>query len=74
MAAPAMTMGTGYWAWLAAAICSEFGSTVMAFAIIWTATRFGGTIAGLVTSSTMLFRTVCCSLAVPWVTGTGHAG
>lgn len=55
---PPMALGAGYWAWLSAAICSEFGSTVMAFALIWTATGFGGTTAGLVTSSTMLFRAV----------------
>lgn len=53
----ALTFGAGYWTWLSAAIGSEFGSTVMAFAIGWTATGFGGTVAGLVTSATMLFRT-----------------
>lgn len=50
--------GRGYWAWLVAAICSEFGSNLMAFAITWTATGFGGTTAGLVASSTVLFRAV----------------
>jgi len=54
---PAMRLGADYWAWLSAAICSEFGSTVMVFAVAWTATGFGGTVAGLVTSLTMLFRT-----------------
>lgn len=53
-----MRLPGGYWAWLSAAICSEFGSAVMMFAVAWTATGFGGTVAGLVTSLTMLFRTV----------------
>lgn len=53
-----MRLGGGYWAWLSAAICSEFGSNAMTFAVAWTATGFGATVAGLVTSSTMLFRTV----------------
>lgn len=56
--APSMRIGGGYWAWLSAAICSEFGSSVMAFAIVWTATGFGGTTAGLVNSSMMLFSTL----------------
>jgi MFS family permease len=51
-----MRLGGGYGAWLTAAVCSELGSNVMAFAIVWTATGFGGTTAGLIASSTMLFR------------------
>lgn len=50
--------GTGYWVWLVGAVWSELGSTVMLFAITWTATGFGGATAGLVTSSTMLFRLI----------------
>lgn len=56
--AEGLRLGAGYWAWLSAAICSEFGSNLMIFAISWTATGFGGAKAGLVTSATMLFRTV----------------
>ena len=55
---PSGRIGGGYWAWLTAAICSEFGSSVMAFAIVWTATGFGGTTAGLVNSAMLLFSTV----------------
>jgi len=51
-----MALGGGYWGWLAGAVCSELGSNVMAFAIVWTATGFGGTTAGVVATSTMLFR------------------
>ena len=51
-----MELGSRYWAWLGGAVCSELGSNVMAFAIVWTATGFGGTAAGLVTSATMFFR------------------
>lgn len=53
-----MRLGGGYWAWLAGAVCSELGSTVMAFALVWTATGFGGTTAGIVATSTILFRAV----------------
>lgn len=53
-----MRPGAGYWVWLFGAIWSELGSTVMLFAITWTATGFGGGAAGLVATSTMLFRLV----------------
>jgi len=53
-----MRPGRGYWAWLCGAVSSELGTTVMAFAITWTATGFGGTTAGLVATATVLFRAV----------------
>ncbi|HEU5008435.1 MAG TPA: MFS transporter [Jatrophihabitantaceae bacterium] len=58
MADALMRPGRDYWAWLGGAVSSELGSTVMAFAIIWTATGLGGTTAGLVATSIVFCRAV----------------
>jgi len=49
-------VGRGYWVWLVAAVVSDLGSNVMTFGLAWVASGLGGSIAGLVATSTMLFR------------------
>lgn len=53
-----MQAARGYWWWLGAAIVSDLDSNVLAFAVVWTASGFGGTTAGLIASSTVVFRVV----------------
>ncbi|WP_129670182.1 MFS transporter [Phytoactinopolyspora endophytica] len=47
-----------YWVWLCGAAMSMLGTHVMAFAMAWTATAYGGLFAGLVLTMTVLPRTV----------------
>lgn len=57
-----MQAARGYWWWLGAAVVSDLGSNVMAFAVTWTASGFGGTAAGLIASTIVAFRVVLLML------------